>query len=78
MERALAAVVWSLCSRGGLEISAIVRTFRIGVRALILNFMTIFPSLATRCSSSAPAHPTHLSPLVLRALPPPRQDRKWL
>lgn len=48
------------------EISAIARTFRIGVGTLILNFMTIFPSLAMRYSSSAPAHPTHLSPLVLR------------
>ena len=56
MERTPAAVVWSSCSRG-FEISAIVHTFRIGVRALILNFMTIFPSLTTRYSSSTPTIP---------------------
>lgn len=78
MERAPAAVVWSSCSRGRFEISAMVRTFRIGVRALILNFMTIFPSLATRYSSSAPDHPAHLSPLVLRPAPRSPGDRKQL
>lgn len=57
------------------EISAIVRTFRIGVGALILNFMTIFPSLGREIFQFSP-RPSH-RPLTsgsapsLPPLPPP-------